>query len=133
MVDLRFVDAPPWADAVMAFEVELVPELARERAVEFEPISQFPSVERDLSLTVPLSVTASDVQAVLEDSGAPLLESLHAFDLFQGAGIPEGCRSIAYRLRFRAPDRTLTDAEVDSTVTETLQILKEKLSVKPRE
>ena len=55
---------------------------------------------------------AADVEAALRDGAGPLLEQLRLFDVYTGPQVGEGQRSLAYALRFRAPDRTLTDVEV---------------------
>jgi phenylalanyl-tRNA synthetase beta chain len=54
------------------------------------------------------------------------------FDLYEGKGLPEGMRSLAWRLRYRAADRTLTDAEVDASVERVLKALEERHGVRRR-
>jgi phenylalanyl-tRNA synthetase beta chain len=61
-----------------------------------------------------------------------LLERVDLFDVYEGEGVSEGRRSIAFRLRFRAPERTLKDKEVDRTITAVLGRLKEELGVEHR-
>ena len=61
-----------------------------------------------------------------------LLEGLELFDVYRGEGIPEGTRSLAFRLRFRAPERTLKDKEVDRAVQSVLRWLEEELRVEVR-
>ncbi len=75
-------------------------------------MSRFPSTDVDLAFVVPDDVPAQAVEETLRASGGPLLERVWLFDVFRGAGSSEGERSLAYRLRFCAPDRTLTDEEV---------------------
>ncbi|MFG1691711.1 hypothetical protein ACGF5M_06115, partial [Gemmatimonadota bacterium] len=60
------------------------------------------------------------------------LVEVAVFDLYAGEGIPGGHRSIAYRLRFQSPERTLTDKDVDRSVGKIVQRLEEELGVKPR-
>ncbi len=74
--------------------------------------SRFPSSDVDLALVVDDTVPAAEVTRALARAGGPLLESVVLFDVFRGEGIGPGRRSLAFRLRFCAPDRTLTDAEV---------------------
>jgi phenylalanyl-tRNA synthetase beta chain len=57
-------------------------------------------------------VPAGDVEAALQQGAGPLLESIRLFDVYTGEQVPPGRKSLAYALRFRAPDRTLTDEEV---------------------
>lgn len=75
-------------------------------------VSRFPSSDIDLAFVVGDGVAAADVETTLWRSGGDLLESLSLFDVYRGDGVPDGARSLAYRLRFRSIDRTLTDAEV---------------------
>ena len=75
-------------------------------------ISRFPSSDIDLALMVDDTHPADAVADVLRDAAGELLESVRLFDVYRGSGIPEGSRSLAYRLRFCSPDRTLTDEEV---------------------
>ena len=61
---------------------------------------------------MPDGVPAAAVTAALTGGGGELLARLELFDVYRGAGVPDGARSLAYRLRLQAPDRTLTDADV---------------------
>ena len=74
------------------------------------PVSKFPSSDIDLAFTVPDDVPATVVEAALRDGAGDLLQSVALFDVYRGLG--EGHRSLAYRLRFQAQDRTLTDDDV---------------------
>jgi len=76
------------------------------------PVSRFPSSDVDLAFVVDDAILAGSVEHTLRRAGAELLESLTLFDVYRGEGTPPGARSLAYRLRFCAPDRTLTDEEV---------------------
>jgi phenylalanyl-tRNA synthetase beta chain len=131
-VAARAIDAPAWADTVYVGELRLSPELARAETPRFRPIPAFPAIERDMALLVPDDLPAAGVAATIREAGGALLEDLFPFDLFQGAGVPAGSRSIAYRLRFRALDRTLTDREVDKTVDRILARLLEERGVTRR-
>jgi len=79
---------------------------------QFRPASSFPPSAIDLAFVVDDDVWADQVLATLRDAGGTLLESVHCFDEFRSEQLGEGRRSLAFALRFRAPDRTLTDAEV---------------------
>jgi phenylalanyl-tRNA synthetase beta chain len=82
------------------------------RPAEAVPVSRYPSSDIDLALVVPDTVPADRVADVLTTAGGELLESLELFDVFRGDTVPTAHRSLAFRLRFCALDRTLTDAEV---------------------
>jgi phenylalanyl-tRNA synthetase beta chain len=76
------------------------------------PVSRFPSSDVDLAFVVADSVPAAQVEATLRRAAGELCESVVLFDVYRGAGLSQGSRSLAYRVRFCALDRTLTDAEV---------------------
>jgi phenylalanyl-tRNA synthetase beta chain len=78
---------------------------------EVVAISGYPVAKEDVALIVDRDVPAAAVEAALRSGAGPLLESVRLFDVFVGAQIGAGKKSLAYALRFRAPDRTLTDAE----------------------
>ena len=80
-------------------------------AGEVPTISGFPVAKEDVALIVDEDVPAAAVERALRAGAGPLLESISLFDLYAGPQIGEGKKSLAYALRFRAPDRTLTDAE----------------------
>ena len=82
------------------------------RSHRYTPVSKYPSSDIDLAFEVPDEVTASAVESSLHKAGRALLTDIELFDVYRGEGLPTGTRSLAYRLRFQAHDRTLTDAEV---------------------
>jgi phenylalanyl-tRNA synthetase beta chain len=84
----------------------------RDGAVQAPPLSGYPMATQDVALIVDAAVPAAEVEAALV-AGAPedLLEDVRLFDVYAGAQVGEGRKSLAYALRFRAPDRTLTVAE----------------------
>ncbi|WP_186759232.1 phenylalanine--tRNA ligase subunit beta [Arthrobacter alpinus] len=79
-----------------------------------KPISTFPVATQDVALVVPAAVPAQAVLETLREGAGELLEDVTLFDEYQGAGIPEGSKSLAFGLRFRATDRTLTADEASS-------------------
>jgi phenylalanyl-tRNA synthetase beta chain len=125
------VDSPAWADPIFALELR-VPEREPRRVVEYAPIPEFPGVERDLALLVPFRVPAAEVDATIRSAAGNLLESVWPFDQYTGKGVAEGTRSLAWRLRFRHPERTLTDAEVDRAVDAVLATLGDRHDVHRR-
>jgi phenylalanyl-tRNA synthetase beta chain len=78
---------------------------------EVPPISGFPLAKEDVALVVGEDVPAAAVERALRSGAGPLLESVALFDVYNGPPVPPGHKSLAYALRFRAPDRTLTEAE----------------------
>jgi phenylalanyl-tRNA synthetase beta chain len=85
-----------------------------QHAVRIPPapeLSTYPVAKEDVALVVEASVPAAVVAATLREGAGPLCESVRLFDLYTGAQVGEGRKSLAFALRFRAPDRTLTEAE----------------------
>jgi len=79
---------------------------------KYTPVSKYPSSDVDLAFEVPDATPASSVEGALRKGAGNLLVGHELFDVYRGAGVEEGSRSLAFRLRFQAPDRTLTDTEV---------------------
>jgi phenylalanyl-tRNA synthetase beta chain len=97
-----------------AFEVALEPLLARSGAGEerYEDVTTHPAVAEDVSVLTDRDLDAGAIRGAIVAAGGDLLASAEVFDVYAGEQVPEGRRSLALRLEFRAPDRTLTDAEV---------------------
>ncbi len=98
---------------VYAFEVDTAPLYAAARLVPaYEGLPRFPAVLRDLAVVVPLELQNEEVRRVILEVGRPLVEDALIFDVYTGKPIPEGRKNLAYAIRYRSPERTLTDAEV---------------------
>jgi len=124
-------DAPLWAAPLFGFELVLDP--SPRRAPTFTPLPSTPAVERVLALLLPQGIEAARAEAVLRKAGGPLLERVDIESDYRGPELPPKTRSVAFRLTFRAPDRTLRDAEVDQTETRLLAALAEELGVRRRD
>jgi phenylalanyl-tRNA synthetase beta chain len=99
--------------AVAAFELDLDAVIAAVPGpVRYEDYTSFPEVRQDLAVVVPQTVAAAEVVAVVRAAGGPLLASADVFDVYRGAQIGDDEVSLALRLAFRSPERTLTDDEV---------------------
>jgi len=83
------------------------------REIRYEPLPRFPAVQRDLAAVLPAEVTAGEVEAAIRSMNLPLLRHLTLFDVYEGGQVGAGKRSLAWSLTFQAPDRTLTDTEVN--------------------
>jgi len=126
------MDAPAWAGGVWAAELELPGEPKPRPVPIFRPLPPFPGVDRDLALLLPKKLPARQVEGLIRDAAGALLKDLQVFDLYEGKGVPEGHRSVAFRLRFQSEDRTLTDEEVEEAVRGVTDRLREELGVKTR-
>ena len=78
----------------------------------YEDVTTYPAVYQDLAIVVDEGIPAERVRAAVMEGGGELLRSAHVFDLYRGEQVGPGRKSLALRLEFRAPDRTLTDADV---------------------
>ena len=84
---------------------------------------RYPAVQRDLALLVPQDVPAAKVVALVRAYAGPLAEEVRIFDSYVGPNVPEGTRSLGVSVVYRAPDRTLSDEEVDAARLELLRRL----------
>lgn len=84
----------------------------------YAPPSRFPVVERDLALVLSADIATSQVEATLQRAGGALLQNVRTFDVYTGAPIPDGFKSLALALCFGSAERTLTDVEVEAAMTQ---------------
>ncbi|MDP3045027.1 MAG: phenylalanine--tRNA ligase subunit beta, partial [Bacillota bacterium] len=99
--------------------------LDRETVKRYEGLPRYPSVERDLAFVIQAAVPVQDVVTLIQKGGGPLLQEVNLFDVYQGKQVGEGYRSLAFALRFQAPDRTLTDDAVNGYLEAIVQLLTE--------
>ncbi len=100
-------------ERVAILELDLDQILDREpKPTQWKPTSRYPSSDLDLSFVVPDNIPAEKVEKAVRQGAGKLLVDLELFDVYRGDRAAEGTRSIAYRLRLQAPDRSLTDADI---------------------
>jgi phenylalanyl-tRNA synthetase beta chain len=87
---------------------------------KYEGIARFPAVTRDISMVVPKSVLVGQIEDVIAVRGGKILESYELFDVYEGAQIQEGYKSVAYSIVFRAKDKTLEEAEITAAMKKIL-------------
>ncbi len=87
---------------------------------KYQGLAKYPAVTRDLSMVVPKAVLVGQIEDVLAQRGGKLLESYNLFDIYEGAQIGTGYKSVAYSITFRAKDHTLTDDEVNGVMKKIL-------------
>ncbi len=105
---------------------------AAKRDVKYKPLGKFPSVTRDISLLVDEGVKAAQIETVIKKSAGGLLESLQLFDVYKGAQIPEGKKSVSYNIVFRADNRTLKDEEIQKIFDKIIKNAESKLGAEQR-
>ena len=91
----------------------------------FKPISKFPIIERDLAILVDKEVTCSTIIDAIKQRGGKYLESVTLFDIYEGAQVEKGKKSMAFNLIFVAQDRTLNIEEIDGAINKILRHLTE--------
>ena len=144
------LDAPVWAPPAFGIELSLA-HISSEpiapagqsklqhaatgasvRPFSFRPFPSTPSTFVDVALLVPNDMAASRVESAIRDASGELLESLTLLSEYRGSGIADGFRSVAWRLTFRHPDRTLRDKEVAGRREKVLRTLEGELGVRQR-
>ena len=96
------------------------------KTLSFKAISKYPKSERDLALEVDKNVTNQFVMDIIRQSGIKALKEIELFDVYAGANIAEGKKSLAYHLVFALEDKTLSFEEVESFVSKILANLNKK-------
>jgi len=143
------LDAPVWAPPAFGIEITIADvssapvappgqrhlaqtRVAAPQTVRFRPFPSTPSTFFDLALLVPNDMPASVVEAAIHQGSGELLESLTLLSEYRGAGVAQGFRSVAWRLTFRHPERTLRDKEVAGRRDKVLRTLEGELGVLQR-
>ena len=99
---------------------------------KYTPVAKFPAVSHDFSLLVPLNVTAGEVEDAIREAASPLLEKVELFDIYEGAQVLAGFKSLSYNVSLRAKDHTLSEEEINKVRGDLLTAL-EKIGVKLRD
>ena len=102
-----------------------MPEIVKRATFDrkYTGIAKYPAVTRDISMVMPKEILVGQVEEVIEKKGGAHLESYRLFDLYEGAQIKAGYKSVAYSIVFRAKDKTLEDAEVSKAMEKILKAL----------
>jgi phenylalanyl-tRNA synthetase beta chain len=98
--------------AAFELDVGVLDTLTLGQVATYHDVTGFPAVLQDIAVVVDEDVSAAEVERAVRAGGGELLAAVEVFDLYRGEQVGEGRKSLALRLEFRAPDRTLTDDEV---------------------
>ena len=98
----------------------------------YAPFSRYPSSDIDLAFEVDEGISSNEVKRCLQEQAGVLLVDIYLFDIFRGEPVSDGRRSLAFKLRLQAEDRTLTDAEVAKVHGECIESVEKKFSAKLR-
>ena len=91
--------------------------------MKYKEISKFPNIKKDLAVIVPNNLTSQEVGLKIKKAAGSNLEAYEVFDVYTGAGVEEGMKSLAYSLTFGKMDRTLTDEEINQTLEKIIKDL----------
>lgn len=113
---------------VYIFEIDLDKLLAKKVGkMKYKEISKYPSVNKDLALVVDKNITSKEIEMNIKKAGGSLLTNIKVFDVYEGIGIPEGKKSVAYALTFEKSDRTLTDEEINNAMDKIIELVEKKM------
>ena len=114
---------------VYVFEIDLDKLLAKKVGkMKYKEISKYPSVNKDLALVVDKNITSKEIEMNIKKAGGSLLTNIKVFDVYEGIGIPEGKKSVAYALTFEKSDRTLTDEEINNAMDKIIELVEKKMN-----
>jgi phenylalanyl-tRNA synthetase beta chain len=116
-------------EAVYGFELSLDGLLPEATTPHFQPYSTYPAVARDLAFFAPVDLSLYQLEQTMKKAGGSLLEQVEVFDQYLGVNVPDGQRSLAFSLVYRASDRTLTDGEVEPVHNQIRQALTKEFAV----
>ncbi|MFW6386661.1 MAG: phenylalanine--tRNA ligase subunit beta [Bacillota bacterium] len=118
--------------AVFQLDLDFIIENAGYSDIEYISLTRYPSVRRDLAVVVEREISTGKILAAIRSAGGELLQEVELFDHYQGEQIPAAAKSLAYELTFQAPDRTLTDEEVNERFNRIVERLNEDFGAEIR-
>lgn len=122
------IDEPIYAAEL---DMKVIHELAADKKT-YQPLPKYPAITRDLALLVPADLPSKMIEKAMLETGGKLVESAKLFDVYMGAPVPEGWKSLAYSVAYRAADRTLKDEEVGKVQDKILERLEKDFEAKLR-
>ncbi|HHW47577.1 MAG TPA: phenylalanine--tRNA ligase subunit beta [Clostridiaceae bacterium] len=99
---------------------------------EYKQLPKYPAVTRDIAMLVKDGIMVKQIEDIIRQSSGKILEEIKLFDVYKGKQVPEGMKSVAYSITFRAEDRTLTDDDINKVMDKILNNLKYKLGAQLR-
>lgn len=122
----------PQRTYIGVIEIEPLVECASLMA-KYKPLPKFPAVTRDIAMLVKDEILVKQIENIIKQRSGKILEEIKLFDVYKGKQVPEGLKSVAYSITFRAEDRTLTDEDVNKAMSKILDGLKNNLDAQLRE
>ena len=100
--------------------------------IKFKELPKYPAVTRDIAMLVDKTVPVADIEEIVRKASGKMLESITLFDVYEGAQIPEGKKSVAYSAVYRAADRSLTGDEVQKVFDKVVKNLEHQIGAQLR-
>lgn len=119
-------------EKVFLFEFDVTKLLHQHPPKQYQELSKFPEIRRDIAILVNQTIPAADIQDTITCNAGDWLKNVFIFDVYQGKGVPSGLKSIALGLVLQHPTRTLVDAEVSEIIERVVTALKGTLGAELR-
>jgi phenylalanyl-tRNA synthetase beta chain len=120
-------------EEVLVGELDIEAFVVGPKLPKYAPIPRFPASTRDIAFVVKDGIPAGDVERVIRDAAGPLAEEVRIFDRFVGGQVAAGSANLAFRIVYRSPDKTLTDAEVDAAYANVVKTVGERFGATLRQ
>lgn len=101
-------------------------------AKKYVPVPKFPAVERDLAIIVDTDIESATIERIIIKKAKDILESVQLFDMYQSDKLGENKKSLAYSLKFRSSEKTLTDDQISGTMEEIINSLEKEINAELR-
>ena len=98
----------------------------------YAEIPRYPAIDRDFAILVSRETPAAEIVALVEQHGGPFLKSVNIFDVYSGKQVEASQKSVAFRMVFRSPEKTLTEGEVNQATARVLKVLEKELGARLR-
>ena len=121
-----------WREDVAFAEFNLAAFFKATKVPRYRAISAFPAVEKDLAFVVPKTLRAQEIQKEITKTGGTLLTDVKVVDLYEGEALGADQRSLAFRMKFQSPERTLADDEVLKLVQQIIEAVSSRLGIQLR-
>ena len=99
---------------------------------KYTEVAKFPAVERDIAMLIDENIEVGEIERAIQKKGKKMLEEIQLFDVYRNDKLGEGKKSVAYSLKFRSKDKTLTDEEINETMEEIVKELENSLAAELR-
>ncbi|MFW5980110.1 MAG: phenylalanine--tRNA ligase subunit beta [Halanaerobiales bacterium] len=113
---------------IFNLSLEKILDNTQKENITYNPLPRYPAVNRDLAIVIDEKIAVSKILEKMKDVGGELLENVELFDLYRGQPIPEGKKSLAFKLKFRSREKTLTDSEANDIFNEIIAILESEFA-----